>query len=373
MNVVTIYVANPEQLLATAGFGAGALIRVESSATGGGAGYAEIGTVAIVTGTNVYAYEDQAATTGTWYRTRYSNAGNTNRSDYSPEFQATTQGSTGQYARLAGVKIRMQQAGQVFGANDDAILTILCQQVNGWLEATTGRIFQPYPAVNTTLNGAVSIGATQVTLTAPGTLAAGDALMLGPVSGTHEHGIVAAVSGSVVTLQAGLVNAYGNGASAQRCYLWDGFDTLEGGYILPVPNGLVSMTSLELAFYTGGAFNLIPATDWFLRPLPLDREPGWPATEIWMTDIPSSNNPQPLFMRGRANVRALCTPGWPSTPYELVALAEKLVVGAYRARGSGGGSSVTIGTDGTRLIEQSMSAQDWRTLNHYTSKDAVIV
>ncbi len=373
-NVIKIGVPNPDELLATNEYGAGALIRVERSTTGG-TGYSEVGTVALLAAITSYTYSDPTGVDGSWYRTRYSNSGNTSQSSYGPEFQATS--VRADYAMLAPVKLRLGIADT--DVTSDAILQSICDQVNGWVESKTGRTLKPTPAFSTTTTGVLAVGATSIPLTTAANLAVGDALMLGPVTGTHEHVTVAAISGVTVTPQAPVVNGYGSGATAQRCYLFDGGEALEGGYMIPVPSGIVSMTSLEVAFYTGGAFNLIPPTDWFLRPLPLDREPGWPATEIWMTDVPSSGNPAPMFYTtrygrgGYGTARALGTPGWPAMPREIVGLAEKLVVGTFRGRGSGGGGSVTIGSDGERTIEMSMSSQDWRTINRYASQEVLIV
>jgi hypothetical protein len=66
-------------------------IQIERSDTGGGAGYANIGSVTLVTDTLSYTYYDVAGDNGDWYRWYYSNAGNTfplsaNRV-YTPEFQ----------------------------------------------------------------------------------------------------------------------------------------------------------------------------------------------------------------------------------------------------------------------------------------------
>lgn len=281
--------------------------------------------------------------------------------------------AVGSYATLTNVKTRLSQAGQTFGTGDDAILQTLCNQVNAWIEAKTGRIFTPYTLINTTLSATANAGDTSVTLTSATGVVAGDAILFGPVSGTHEHGIVTSVSGSVASLQWALVNGFASGTAVTRVQLFDGYDALEMGRMLPVSNGIVYATSVEVAFYTGGTYNLIPGTDWFLRPTPLEREPGWPATEIWMTDIPSSNNACPTFTRGMANIRVACQPGWPATPDEIVALAEKMVVGAYRARGSGGGSAVTIGSDGSRVIEQALTSQDWALVRRYSAQEAVIL
>ncbi len=280
----------------------------------------------------------------------------------------------GAYATLANVKTRMAQQGQTFGSGDDTILTSLCNQVNGWIESKTGRVLAPVPSVATTVVSGGGAGSTSVTLASGASIQIGDALLFGPVSGTHEHGVVTSVAGAVVGLQWPLVASYAGGVAVTRVLLFDGDEALENGQMVPLPSGVVSATNLEVAFYTGAAFNLIPTTDWFLRPLPMDREPGWPATELWMTDIPSSNNPAPFFARGRGNIRLDGeTQGWPAIPDEIAGLAEKLVVAVYRARGSGGGQAVTIGTAGERTIEMAMSSQDWRLINGYAAKEVVIV
>ena len=279
----------------------------------------------------------------------------------------------GAYATPTGCKVRMAMAGQPYGDQDNAILQVICNQVNGWVESRTGRPMLPYPAFSTTVASGGGAGSTSVTLTSATGVNIADAIMFGPVSGTHEHGIVAGVSGNVVALQWPLAATYAPGVAVARVQLWDGADALENGRLFIVPNGIVTMTSLEVGFYTGGAFNLIPPSVWFLRPTPLVREPGWPAFEVWMTDIPSSGNPCPTFCSGIQNIRAACQPGWPAYPDEIVGLAEKLAVGTFRARGTGGGQSISIDSNGTKVIESLMSAQDWKLLNSYSSKEVVII
>jgi hypothetical protein len=81
---VPITVTAPDDLLVA--YSAGALIRVERSATQSGV-YAEVGTAAIVAGTYQYTYNDAAGTLTSWYRWRVSNAGNTLASGYSSPLQ----------------------------------------------------------------------------------------------------------------------------------------------------------------------------------------------------------------------------------------------------------------------------------------------
>lgn len=270
----------------------------------------------------------------------------------------------GTYATLAAAKSRLG----LTGTADDAVLQTLCDQVNAWIESFTGRILAPIPAVSTTLAAAASSGATSVTLTSAAGLARGDAIMFGPVSGTHEHGVVSDIAGSLVTLQAALANNYALGASVVRVQLFDGFGALEGGRLLPITNGIVTATSVEVALYTGGPFSLIPATDWYIRPTPLEREPGWPGTELWMTNIPSAGNTTPYFPPGFANVRVAGSFGWPAILDEITSVALSAVVSAYRLRSAGGGDSLTIGVDGSRTFERVLGYEEKRTLMRYVDK-----
>src|SRR6266702_614321 len=124
----------------------------------------------------------------------------------------------GTYATLTGLKSRLA----ISHSTDDGLLQTLCDQIKGWIESYTSRPLAPLPNIDTTLNGGVSIGATSVTLTSASGVSIGDALMLGPVSGTHEHGIVIAVAGNVVTFQAPLLNAYSTATVVVRVYIFDG-------------------------------------------------------------------------------------------------------------------------------------------------------
>jgi hypothetical protein len=118
-------------------------------------------------------------------------------------------------------------------------------------------------------------------------------------------------------------------------YLFDGEDALENGRLLLYPRGIRTVTLLEVAFYTGAAFNTIPSTDYFTNPNPQELQPGWPATELWMTDVPSSNNPCPFFPRGLSNIRVTMTSGWPAIPDDVADVAEAMVVRSYQSRKAG--------------------------------------
>ncbi len=285
-------VENPDELLATDGFGAGALIRIESSATGGGLGFSELDTVALVAATTIYTYYDTPGTTSTFYRTRYSNAGDTNRSEYGAEFQATTWNT--EYCSLYDVK---QKLGITDATDDEELLQIIGHAA-GFIESKTHRPLYPDP----------------------------------------------------VTV-----------------YTFDGHAAVEDGRCLRVPRGVVSLSGLKYATQTGGTLVALSASDWVLRPTAMNRQPGYPATEIWVTDTA----PIPYFYPGYDTVEATGVFGWPAVPREIEAIALRLVIGAWRGRSSGGGDTFTIGTEGERTFERMLSFQDRLTLESYDA--AVLV
>jgi len=81
-----IPVENATDLLATSNLGAGALLRVERSATETGA-YVEITTIALVAGQRMYRYYDLAGTVSSWYRTRYSKSDGSSLQPYGSVWQ----------------------------------------------------------------------------------------------------------------------------------------------------------------------------------------------------------------------------------------------------------------------------------------------
>lgn len=86
-NILTLTAGNPDQLLNTGAYGAGAVIQVQSGADRVGPFNDETPTVPIVAGTTSYTFYDTDGTTATWYRTRYENAAGTTVSEWSTAFQ----------------------------------------------------------------------------------------------------------------------------------------------------------------------------------------------------------------------------------------------------------------------------------------------
>jgi hypothetical protein len=95
MNILTLSVPNPTEILV--GFGTGALILIESGPSDTGP-FTQIASLNVVAGVNVYPYYDAAAPSTTWYRTRFSNATQTNYSDYSSAVQANTTSQSWTYS-----------------------------------------------------------------------------------------------------------------------------------------------------------------------------------------------------------------------------------------------------------------------------------
>lgn len=156
-------------------------------------------------------------------------------------------------------------------------------------------------------------------------------------------------------------------------YLFDGWDAMEGGRVLLLPRGVVSLSLVENTTYTGGPYATVPATDWFLRPEAADLQPGWPYTELWMTNIPSPGNTAPAWYPGFATIRLTGVMGWPAIPDDIAALALNAVVGLWRAKASGGADVITIGLDGERTISRLFTSADWATLAKYTRREVSIV
>lgn len=163
------------------------------------------------------------------------------------------------------------------------------------------------------------------------------------------------------------------GPDTTSTYTLDGYDALEDGRLLLFPRGIVSVSTLEVTTNTGAAFTTVPASDYFLRPTSNEREPGWPATELWMTDIPSASNTAPYFFPGFGTIRITGVFGWAAIPQDLIDVALTLVVASYRARGAGGGDSITIGVDGERTFERALSYKDRMTIERYRSRRVYVV
>lgn len=284
-NILKIGVDNPAELLDASAFGAGALIRVESSATGGGAGFSEVGTTALVDGTYIYTFYDTSGEAGAFYRHRFSTATPAVAGDYSPYSDEYLGGVDTGLCTIYDVKQRLGIPAS--DTSEDENLLGYISQATAYIQNYTGRWFLP-------------------------------------TTGT---------------------------------YTFDGNNDTE----LHIPVGIQSVSALTVASETGGT--PVAVTDFVLRPSPIYRHAGWPATRIALTD-----NAPVVFYSGFDTVSVTGTYGWASVPSDIEEVALDIVVALHRERGASGGDSVTINIDGSRTYERALSWRSKGILDFYAIK-----
>lgn len=150
-------------------------------------------------------------------------------------------------------------------------------------------------------------------------------------------------------------------------YTFDGYDA-QDNRVLFIARGVRTVTLLETATYTGGSFSTVPSTDYFLRPQTQELDPGWPYTQIIMTNVPSANNYSPLFYDGYNTVRITGTWGFASTPDEITEIGEVMAVRAWNARQSGQTDQIGLSEAGMPVISRTLSIRDRETLGRYKLK-----
>jgi hypothetical protein len=140
------------------------------------------------------------------------------------------------------------------------------------------------------------------------------------------------------------------------------FDIPVSTSVLYVKEGVRAITSLEVADYTGGTYTTVGTADYFLRPLA--PRPGWPYTEIHISDVPTGS--VSAFSAGYSTVRLVGTRGWAEVPEDLEDVAITLAVRAWHSREAG--QQDIVGTDemGRPLVSRFLSRRDRETLHRYT-------
>lgn len=274
-NILHVVTSDPDELLNAGAYGAGAVIRVQTSATAGGV-YADVSgagatpTLAIVTEDGTYTAYDPNGVSTSWYRTRYENVGGTRTSAWSAVFQAGTR----QLCSISQVKARVNPAG-VADSVDDPLISELVDQVSDWIEHFTGRRFTPDDA------------ATYV------------------------------------------------------------FST-EGGYVLRIPKGIRTVTSLSINSLshqpdTGGTYTAVAAASILLRPSSGDLSSGWPPTEVRLSRATT-------LVFGTIENGATITGnfGFAATPPDVQAVCIDAVVAAYQNRKMG--ASGVVGAEGDAIV-----------------------
>jgi hypothetical protein len=304
----------------------------------------------------------------------------------------------GSYATLAAVKARLSGT---FDSTDDTLLGTLCDQVNAFIEspAGTGRVLAPRPVgsgvasaneiQSVTLGGATLSGGhftltfngstttnlawnaaaatVETALEALATIGTDNVTVTGNAGGPYAvefTGTLAGLAQSLMTADAAHLTTGTCTATVAlvstpqtSLYYFDG----DGGRVLWVDHRAIS--ELAVAPQTGGTFVVLDAGDYFSRPLPQERDPGWPATKIVLSDLPTTG--YWYFPRGFATVRAKLVLGWPAIPDDITGLALTMAVRAWHARQSGQMDIVGNDETGAPVVSRYLSAADRDTLRRY--------
>lgn len=155
--------------------------------------------------------------------------------------------------------------------------------------------------------------------------------------------------------------------------LFDGYDAVENGRCLMIPRGIRTISSLQVAPNTGGTFTTVASGDYFIQPNDQERDPGWPGTELWLSDIPSGATSLPIFLPGFSNIRITGTGGWAAQPDDVIDVALNVAVAKWRGRSAIGGDTFSTGTDGERTFTRYLSYEDKATLSRYMLRQPVVI
>jgi hypothetical protein len=144
-NILHLQVDNPDEILNSGAYGAGALLQIQSATAEAGpfadlSGTGSTPTIPIVSGTKAYTGYDPAGTTATWYRTRYKSADALRLSDWSAAFLVGA--AEGFLVSLADVKGKL---GITSTTDDEQLLDYLGEVTDDFSEYT-GRRFVRSPA-----------------------------------------------------------------------------------------------------------------------------------------------------------------------------------------------------------------------------------
>lgn len=140
------------------------------------------------------------------------------------------------------------------------------------------------------------------------------------------------------------------------------YDVDEVADTLEVPEGVRTVTLLEIAAYTDAAYETIAAADYFLRPIrPYS---GWPYTKLRLSDRPTGS--YSVFPKGFEVVRLTGTFGFAAIPDDVTDVALTAATRAWHSRKAG--QTDIIGTDemGRPLVSRFFSQRDRETIRAYS-------
>lgn len=279
-NILTVAVDGSTELLNAGAYGTGALIRIQSSAT-------ETGTYANLAG--VGSTPTIALVAGTRIHTGYDPAG-TSSTWYRTRFESSDALRLSDWSAV--FQVGSKEAGLICSlddvtnrlagtasANDRELLLEFIRQTGREFQNWTGRLF-----------------------------------VRDPLSGTETM----------------TFDALGRAISPDR-------------RTFHFPKGLATVTQLRVKDGTDGTFAIVPASDWFLRPVAEARDIGWPATRIEMTDRPSAANTRSTFHAGYGTIEIIGARGFDTVPPDVAGIAENAVIRRWTAKGSG--TATALGSD----------------------------
>lgn len=177
--------------------------------------------------------------------------------------------------------------------------------------------------------------------------------------------------GRIITAVTRVVSNYTGrqfvGDVTDGIYLFDGLSSRNvraAGRVLVVSRGIQSVTTLEIAPATGYPYSVVNPVDYFLRPSVQDRDFGWPATKIVLTDVPTQVNPS-LYINiptGHDVVRLTGRLCWAGVPPDIEQLAENQVVRLWQARLANGSDQVGNSALGVTNITRNWSIDERKML-----------
>jgi len=180
-------------------------------------------------------------------------------------------------------------------SNDDTLIGVICDRVNQYIEATTKQVISPITSAVYTYDGT---GLTRIFLPTPNSAA--------------YKGI----------------------------------------------GGIRSASLVEVTSETGGTYETLASTDYFLR----ERfAVNGPFRWLCLSDLPA----------GRANVRVTGTAGWAAIPDDVIHMALNTAHRLWNARQSGQQNIVGSDANGQVNVAQYMDPYDRATLKRYTIRPVV--
>lgn len=314
--------------------------------------------------------------------------------------------ATGAYATAALVKARLG----ITDTADDALLGTICDQVNQFIESPhgCGRIVAPHivgtgvdsdnEIQTVTITGG-PIGGT-FTLSWGGYTTAGIAYNAaaatvetafeglasvgagnGTVTGANGGPYTVEFTGTLAGSNQALITASGAGLTGgttpgvtvaqvstpqELTWILDG-NGLTRLFFAP---GLRSIDELKVADYTGDTLDVVPVADYFLRPLPQERTPGWPSMWVVLSDMPTGDHR--VFGKGFATVSVKGLTGWAAIPDDLTDVAVTTAVRAWHARQSGQADIVGNDETGEPLVSRYVAPYHWGAIRAYRVKRPVV-